>query len=173
MVMNLNVEKMRQFLNDFRDNDPDFMEKIKEAIRKSISDNSFGTLFWKFDDKFFQADVSSGVTLINTLCGGYGSTVSINLANHYCWFPMFISDICDGYGFIVPMNWANHCGWISFGEDEDGNETIMCPSQDPENPHVVYSFYELWDTVLDYYGLNINLEIERIIDYWEKWYINR
>lgn len=147
MVMNLNVEKMRQFLNDFRDNDPDFCEKIKEAIRKSISDNSSGTLFWKIGDKFFQTDVPSNI--------------------------MFINYLCDAYCFIVPMNWANNCGWISFGEDEDGNETIMCPSQDPENPHLVYSFYELWDKVLDYYDFDINLEIERIMDYWEKGYTNR
>lgn len=141
-IMNNAIKKMRQFLEDLRNNDPDFAEKINEAIRKSISDNSSGTLFWKIGDKFFQTDVPSDAILIN--------------------------NFCDGHFFIVPVNWANHCGWISFGEDEDGNETIMCPSQDPENPHVVRSFYELWDKVLDYYGLDIELEIERIMDYWEK-----
>jgi len=146
-IMNLNVEKMRQFLDDFRDNDPDFMERIKEAIRKSLSDNSLGTLFWKIGDKFFQTDVLSDVSGV-----------------------MFINDFYDGYGFIVPSNWANHCDWISFGEDEDGNETIMCPSGE-EKPYIVHNFYELWDTVLDYYDFNVDAEIESIMDYWEKEYM--
>ncbi|MDD4439923.1 MAG: hypothetical protein PHS04_18105 [Tissierellia bacterium] len=147
MEIELNVEKMRQFLEDFRDNDPDFCEKIMEAIRKSLSDNSSDTLFWKIGNKFYQTDVPLDVMLIN----------------HFC----------DSHFFIVPVNWANHCGWISFDEDEDGNEIIMCPSQDPENPHVVYNFYELWDKVLDYYDFDIDTEIERIIDYLEKGYTNR
>lgn len=147
--MNLNVEKMKEFLDDFRDNDPDFWEKIKEAIRESISDNSLGTVFWKYGDKFVQTDVSSDVSGV-----------------------MFINDLCDGNGFMVPMNWANHCDWIWFGEDEDGNETIMCESHDPENPYVVYNFYDLWDTVLDYYDFDIDIEIDRIMDYWEKGYTN-
>lgn len=147
MTMNLNVEKMRQFLNDFRDNDPDFADKIKEAIRKSLSDNSSGTLFWKIGDKFFQTDVLSDVSGV-----------------------MFISDFYDGYGFIVPSNWANHCDWITFGKDEDGNETIMCQSGE-EKPYIARSFYELWDTVLDYYNFDVDAEIESIMDYWEKEYM--
>ena len=144
--MKLNVEKMRQFLNDFRDNDPDYWEKVKDAIRKSLSDNSSGTLFWKIGDKFFQTDDPSDVMLIDNLCDGY---------------------------FIVPINWANHCDWITFGEDEDGNETIMCPSPEDPEPYIVHNFYDLWDQVLDYYDFDIDLEIERIMDYWEKGYTNR
>ena len=141
--MNLNVEKMRQFLEDFRNNDPEFSEKILDALRHSLSDNPLATLFRKVGNRFYK-----------------------NVAPDI----MFPS---DGYYFIVPADWADHCNWISFDEDEDGNEIIMCPSEDPENPHVVYNFYELWDKVLDYYDFDIDTEIERIVDYWEKGYTNR
>ena len=143
------IKNMRQFLSDFRDNDPEFSEKILDALRDSLSDESIAVLFWKYRNKF--------------------------LATHYPVMPEAIKKLnnLDGYGFMVPSNWANHCDWISFGEDKDGNDTIMCPSEDPENPHVVYNFYDLWDKVLDYLDFDIDDEIESIMDYWEKEYTNR
>lgn len=149
MAMNLNVEKMRQFLEDFRNNDPDFMEKIMEAIRKSISDNSSGTLFWKI----------AGIESPTFIGDKFSQTSDV----------MSLNNLCDGYCFMVPANWANHCGWITFGKDEDGNETIMCSSGNPENPYVARNFYELWDTVLDYFDFDIESEIESIMDYWKEY----
>jgi hypothetical protein len=145
-IMNLNVEKMRQFLEDFRDNDPEFSEKILDAIRDSLSDESIAVLFWKYRNKF--------------------------LATYYPVMPEAIKGLNNlgGYGFMVPSNWANHCDWITFGKDEDGNEIIMCQSGE-EKPYIARSFYELWDTVLDYYDFDIDAEIESIMDYWEKEYM--
>lgn len=142
--MNNAIKKMQQFLDDFRNNDTEFSEKMCEALRYSLSDESVSTLFWKYNNKF--------------------------LAAHYPVTPEAVKDLnnLDGYGFIVPSDWANHCDWLSFGKDENGNDTIMCPSEDPENPYIVHNFYELWDTVLDYYGLDTNIEVESIMDYWEK-----
>lgn len=145
----MNIKKMRQFLDYFRDNDPEFSEKMHNALRDSLSDRSVSTLFWKCNGEF--------------------------LSTYYPVTLEALKDLnnLDGYGFIAPANWANYCDWISFDEDEDGDEIIMCPSQDPKNPHIVHNFYELWDKVLDYYDFDIDVEIERIMDYWEKGYTNR
>ena len=142
--MNNIVRKMRQLLDDFRDNDPRFSEKMLKALRYSLFDESISTLFWKYNSKF--------------------------VTSHYNFTSEAIKDLnhLDGYGFIVPSDWANHCGWILFSKDEDGSDTMICASEDPENPYVVHNFYELWNTVLDYYDLDINVEVERIMDYWEK-----
>lgn len=144
-----NAKKMREFLDDFRNNDPEFSEKMCEALRDSLSDESVSTLFWKHNNKFLAAYYPATSEAIEDLNG------------------------LDGYGFIVPSNWANYCEWLSFGKDEDGNDTIMCPSEDPESPYIVHNFYELWDTVLDYLDFDINIEVESIMDYWEKWCMNR
>ena len=146
------IKNMRQFLSDLRDNDPEFSEKILDAIRDSLSDNSSGTLFWKI----------AGIESPTFIGDKFSQTSDV----------MSLNNPCDGYCFMVPANWANHCDWITFGKDEDGNETIMCPSPDYD-PYVVHNFYELWDEVLDYYDFDIDLEIERIMDYWEKGYTNR
>lgn len=143
--MNNMVKKMRQFLDDFRDNDQRFSEKIYEALRYSLSDKSVSTLFWKCNGKFFAARyavTSEALKALNNL---------------------------DCYGFIVPSNWANYCCWILFGKDENGNDTIMCSSEDPESQYIAHNFHELWDTVLDYYYFDIDAEVDSIMDYWEEW----
>lgn len=139
----MNIKKMQQFLNDFMDNDPRFSDKIYEALRRSLSDKSVSTLFWKCNCKF--------------------------LASYYPVTPEAVKALnnLDGYGFIIPSNWANYCCWILFGKDENGNETIMCPSGDAERPYIAHNFHELWDTVLDYYYFDINTEVESIMEYWE------
>ena len=47
--MNLNVKKMKEFLDDFRDNDPDF-GKIKKQSENLSPITHSGTLFWKIGD---------------------------------------------------------------------------------------------------------------------------